>query len=466
MLLTVTTTHQPATDLGFLLAKNPSRTHSVSLAHGDAHVFYPVATHEQCTAALLLEIDPIGLVRSGRNSANDDGPLWQYVSDRPYVASSFLSVAMARVFSSAMRGDCKHDQTLADEVWPFVAVLPVVPCRGGFALLERLFAPLGYAVDAEAVPLDPAFPAWGESPYYRLQLSATCRLQDLLTHLYVLLPVLDDNKHYWIGEAEAEKLLSRGEGWLAAHPAREEITSRYLRRQRHLVRDTLARLTPDDSEDADAHLEESEQESQLFERPLRLNEQRIATVVETLRNSGAKRILDLGCGPGQLLVALGRDPQFTQLTGMDVSARVLETAETRLERARLSETQRARITLFQGALTYRDARLAGYDAACAIEVIEHLDADRLPMFTRVVFGEARPSVVLITTPNAAYNVRYQTLAAGTFRHRDHRFEWTQAEFAAWAAIVCEQYGYTVRFVPVGEVDPDVGPPTQMGVFSR
>jgi 3' terminal RNA ribose 2'-O-methyltransferase Hen1 len=462
MLLTLTTTHAPATDLGYLLHKNPARVQSFPLSFGQAHVFYPEATPERCTAALLLDVDPVGLVRDRRGPAGEGGRLEQYVNDRPYVASSFLSVAIAQVYGSALSGRCKDRPALADAPLPLRAKLAVLPCRGGEGFLRRLFEPLGYAVAARRHPLDERFPEWGEGPYFTAELSACCRLRELLSHLYVLVPVLDDDKHYWVGEAEVEKLLRHGEGWLAAHPEREQIARRYLKHQSRLTRSALARLV-DVEEDPDATEATHDQEEEAVERRLSLNEQRLTAVAAALRQSGARRVLDLGCGEGKLLRLLLDDPAFAEVVGVDVSVRALEVARQRL--GRLPEQRAERVRLLQGSLTYRDRRLAGYDAAAVVEVIEHLDPPRLSAFERVLFEFARPATVVLTTPNAEYNVKFEGLPAGTFRHRDHRFEWTRAEFRAWAEGAAGRFGYTVRFAPVGPEDEAVGPPTQMGVFT-
>ncbi|MEO5818492.1 MAG: 3' terminal RNA ribose 2'-O-methyltransferase Hen1 [Gemmatimonadaceae bacterium] len=465
MLLTISTTHSPATDLGYLLYKNPARTQSFDLAFGQAHVFYPLASTERCTVALVLDVDPVGLVR-GRRGPESDGPLSQYVNDRPYVASSFLSVAISDVFGSAMTGRSKDRPELAQQVLPFEVRLAVVPCKGGEAFLRRLFEPLGYTVGAESQPLDLTVPEWGASRYFVVTLNGEKRLADLLAHLYVLIPVLDDEKHYWVGDDEVEKLLRHGEGWLATHPEKDVITRRYLKHQRSLVLDAVARLTTEetpDEEDAAPAVRDAEEGT--LERPINLNEQRLATVLGALRGSGATSVVDLGCGEGRLLRMLLDDRQFTRIVGMDVSHRALEIAVDRLMLDRMPAMQRERIALLHGSLMYRDQRLAGFDAAAVVEVIEHLDPPRLAAFERVAFEFARPRTVVVTTPNAEYNVKWETLPAGRFRHRDHRFEWTREQFQHWATSIAERFGYGVRFAPVGPVDPVLGSPTQMGVFT-
>jgi 3' terminal RNA ribose 2'-O-methyltransferase Hen1 len=465
MLLTITTTHQPATDLGYLLHKNPSRLHSFELSFGQAHVFYPEATAERCTAALLLDVDPVGLVRN-RRGPGQGGTLDQYVNDRPYVASSFLSVAISRVLGSALGGRSKDRPELAATPIPLHAKISVLPCRGGEGFLHRLFEPLGYQIVAERHPLDATFPEWGESAYYTVELSGNVRLQDLLTHIYVLVPVLDNEKHYWVGDDEVEKLLRHGGGWLASHPAKEEIAKRYLKYRRELARDALARLVDEETPDPDDIVVNQNSEEEAVERGLNLNEQRLNTVLAVLKSVNAKRVLDLGCGEGKLLRFLLQEKSFNEIVGVDVSHRALQIAQERLRLDRLPTRQRDRIQLMQGSLTYRDKRLAGFDAAAVVEVIEHLDQPRLAAFERVLFEFAKPETVVLTTPNVEYNVKFETLPAGSFRHKDHRFEWTRAQFHEWAQPIAQKYGYAVRFLPIGQEDQTVGAPTQMAVFER
>jgi 3' terminal RNA ribose 2'-O-methyltransferase Hen1 len=464
MLLTITTTHQPATDLGHLLRKHPDKTHVFEQSFGRAHLFYPEAKERSCTAALLLEIDPVGLVRNRRGPSGEGRSLEHYVNDRPYVASSFLSVALADVFSSAMSGKAKDRAELVDVAIPLSAVVSSVPCHGGDILLKRLFEPLGYTVTAEPRLLDEKFPEWGQSRYFRLTLEAKISLRQLLTHLYVILPVLDNDKHYWVGDDEVEKLLRRGEGWLPQHPERDLITRRYLKHRRDLANDALARLAEDDPDPDETEHARAEEEAEV-EAKISLNEQRLGTVLATIKQSGAKRVLDLGCGEGRLLRLLLKEKQFEEIVGMDVSYRCLEIAQDRLNLERLPTMQRNRIKLLHGSLIYRDKRLAGYDAATVVEVIEHLDPPRLAAFERVLFEFARPAHIVMTTPNAEYNVKWETLPAGQFRHKDHRFEWTRAQFQDWANRVAHAHRYSVRFAPVGPEDHVMGSPTQMAVFT-
>ncbi|MEE1835799.1 3' terminal RNA ribose 2'-O-methyltransferase Hen1 [Streptomyces sp. SP17KL33] len=479
MFLTISTTgtpERPATDLGFLLHKHPEKSQAFSTSYGKAHVLYPEADVERCTAALLLEVDAVALVRRGKGKGRGGAPdaaLAQYVNDRPYAASSLLAVALNDVFSSAVRGQCKARPDLPAQVRPLRVEIPALPARGGPDLVVKLFAPLGWTVTAEAVPLDTQFPEWGASRYVRLVLeSESLTLAEALRHLYVLLPVLDDAKHYWVSSDEVDKLLRAGEGWLPAHPEHKLITSRYLSRRWSLTRQAMERLElvrlaeADDSEveDIDNAVEEPA-DDETEEKPTPLVVQRRDAIIAALKDSGAARVLDLGCGQGQLVQALLKDVRFTEIVGTDVSMRALTIASRRLKLDRMGERQASRVRLFQSSLAYTDKRLKGYDAAVLSEVVEHLDLPRLPALEYAVFGSARPRTVLVTTPNVEYNVRWESLPAGHARHGDHRFEWTREEFRTWATTVAQRHGYDVEFVPIGPDDPEVGPPTQMGVFT-
>jgi len=484
----------PATDLGYLLHKNPARAQAFDVASGVAHVFYPEATSSRCTAALLLEVDPVGLVRGRRGPEGGEGfSLGQYVNDRPYAASSLLAVAMSRVYRTAMTGRCEARPDLAASRIPLEIRIPVLPCRGGRDLARRLFEPLGWQVAATRIALDDEFPAWGDSRYLDIRLTGALRLADALNHLYVLLPVLDDSKHYWVSTDEVDKLVRAGEGWLARHPDKALITRRYVAHRSNLYRSALARLAdvddaepeafdnavPDPDQDPDGQsglivaAEQATPADPAYERaaraddaPVPLAEQRCGAVLAVLRANNAHRVADVGCGEGALTAALLADDAFTEVIAADVSSRALEIAERRLRLDRMPPRRRERLKVLQSSLTYRDQRLAGLDALVLMEVIEHIDQPRLAALERTVFADARPGHVVVTTPNSEYNIRFETLPPGSMRHRDHRFEWTRPEFAAWAQRVAADRGYEVRFLPVGQVDPEVGPPTQLAVFTR
>jgi len=462
MLVSITSTTPDATDLGFLLHKHPDRVRTVSVSNGRAHVFYPEATPERCTATLLVEIDPIKLSRRKRGERGAT-TLEPYVNDRPYVASSMLCTAIGKLYRSALAGNCDNKPELVDRELDLTIELPVVPSRGGSDVANRLFEPLGWQVTTQALPLDVHHARWGNSDYVALELAGTHTVKDALAHLLVLLPVLDARKHYWIDEQEIDKLLRRGGDWLPDHPERDFITRRYLRFGT-LARQALTQLS--DGVDTDRADEREAKGEAQYERPLSLNDQRLDAVTTAVRQHGGGAVVDLGCGEGRLLQRLIDEPTITRVLGIDVSIGALNRAKKRLRLDDLSERRREQITLAQGALTYTDERLRGFDVATVVEVIEHLDAERLDVFGRVVFGDAAPGTVVVTTPNREYNVHFESLPPGEFRHGDHRFEWTRAQFGEWAESISADFGYTADFFPIGPDDPATGPPTQMAVFRK
>ena len=463
MLLSISCTGPDASDLGFLLHKHPDRVRSVDVGNGRAHVFYPEATNDRTTATLMVEVDPVRLSRRTRGNQST-ATLEPYVNDRPYTASSMLSVAIGKLYGTALSGSCETRPELVDQALNLEIASPVVGAPQGGELIRRLFEPLGWTVSCEVLPLDSSFTGWGESKYASLTLRGTQTVKDALAHLYVLLPVLDGKKHYWIGDDEVDKLLRRGGEWLTAHPERELITRRYLRFA-SLAREALARLA-EGAVDTDERDQGNDANEDALERSLSLNDQRLDSVTKAVTVSGGGSVVDLGCGEGRLLQRLIAEPSVTRVLGVDVSLRALDRAEARLRLDDMSERRREQITLAQSALTYTDQRLRGRDVATLIEVIEHLDAERLDVFARVVFGDAAPQTVIVTTPNREYNVHFERLPEGQFRHGDHRFEWTRAEFTEWAEHICTAYGYSASFEPIGPDDTDTGPPTQMAIFSR
>ena len=546
MLLTITAAGEHAHALSFLLHKHPDTLQQAELSVGTAYIFYPEYGNEKVTAALLLDIDPIGMVRNAKNFAGKDFLLGQYVNDRPYVASSFMSSAISKAFSSAMNGRCKEHPEYIELPLTLTAKISVLPApRGGELLIKRLFEPLGYTVEAERHLLDTQFSEWGYGKYFTLTLKNTLPLKELLSHLYVLIPVLDNEKHYFITQNEVEKLLQKGKGWLEQHPEREIIVSRYLINLKSLVRSAFEVLQaaedgiiPSTDNEADADDETAQDEltkmddtdaaeighhnstaadtlkpekavktgavletgstgnnatgevkigskpkigsevktagdglndtvhTQLQKaKKERLHDIRLKLVVEKLKQSGAASVIDLGCGDGKLLRLLVKEKQFTRIAGTDVSYSELEKCQDRLHWEEMSAKQRERLSLFQSSLTYRDKRFSGFDAAAVVEVIEHLDLNRLPALEKSLFICAKPQTIVLTTPNREYNVRYENLSAGKVRHSDHRFEWTRSEFAAWAERVAREKNYTVVFFPVGEEEENIGAPSQMAVFT-
>ncbi|MDO5092523.1 MAG: 3' terminal RNA ribose 2'-O-methyltransferase Hen1 [Propionibacteriaceae bacterium] len=413
-----------ATGLGYLMAKHPDRVQSFALSYGTAWVYYPQATPERTTFALQVEVDPVGLVRNKRFRAGGF-TLAAYVNDRPYAASSMLAVAIKRVLGTALKGTCQARPDLVDVIWDLEINLGALPaCQG----LAELFEPLGWHTDGAV-------------------LRGRQRIADALAQLYVLLPVLDGSKHYWVDEDEVTKLVTHGGDWLPSHPLREEITNRYLAGQRSLVAQANQSLDEEPAPPAASPA-----------TPLAaLRREAIAAV---LADAGARTVVDVGCGEGRLISHLLTEPRIEHVLGLDVSASELAKAERHLHLDTMPDRQRARVTLAQSSLTYIDPRLADADAVVAAEVIEHLDPPRLGDLERTVFA-LRPRHVILTTPNAEYNAVYGLVGS---RHPDHRFEWTRDEFRDWAEGLAQRCGYRVAFRGVGGEDPTHGTPTQLAWF--
>ena len=444
-----------ARDLGFLLRKHPDHLHKRDTASGEISIFFTETEADRTTAIIHLYVDPVGLVR-GKNQQSD-GLLTQYVNDRPYAANSFLSVALTRALGQTMSGKSKEKQNLADRNLPYEVRIVPVALAGDAEIVESLFNPLGYEVDIQPLDID--------ANVMDLRIKGTTRLSVLLNHLYVLIPVLDNAKHYWIDKEEIDKLLAKGKGWLAKHPARELITRRALKHRRSLMNMALARLdeivATEEAEDEPTSEPEEE-----FEKPLRLHDLRLDTVAKALKEHGVSSVLDLGCGEGKLMQRLIKERGFQRIVGVDPSVRTLEKAKRRLYLDRAGDAMAERVTLQFGSLTYGDRRWHGFDAATLVEVIEHIEPHRLSALALSVFGDARPGLVIVTTPNREYNNLFEDMKEGQLRHPDHRFEWTREEFARWGDAVASEYGYDVKYSPLGPADETLGGPSQMAVFSK
>ena len=490
MQLDITLTATPedtyiASDLGYLLHKNPTRVFARSLSAGMARVFYSEVSDQCCTAVLHLSVDPIALVR-GKNKQNS-GLLDQYVNDRPFVANSLLSVAINKCYAQSLSGKSKERQALADTRLPLSVRVGPIACGDANALVGKLFEPLGYTWQ---LAVDDASAEHGLSC---LCLTIKATLCDVLNHLYTLIPVMDNAKHWWVDESEIDTLLAKGGQWLSQHPHRELITRRALKHRRDLAEVMLDRLAQLDgsadgvnigqvvNSDAVSSLPTRDAKATtanalsvdtattdsntVTTRPVRLHDQRLDRVADILAQRNVNRVLDIGCGEGKLVRRLLKHPGFTEIIGVDPSLRSLKKAHESFYLDETSEGVSDRLTFQLGSMTYADRRLRGFDAATLVEVIEHIDPARLVALRRNLFGDARPTLVIITTPNADYNAMYESLTAGEYRHDDHRFEWTRAEFAQWCGQVAKDFDYQFEIEPLGPVNEDVGAPSQLVIFS-
>lgn len=454
MLLTINYKGNNTQDIGFLFHKNPNRPQEFKLTYGKAYVFYPEVSNDSTTIALLLDINSLDLAR-GKEEGETKG-LFDYVNDRPFVSSSFMSSAIANVFGTAMSGRSKEKQELINENLNLTVKIHMLPCKGDKEFINKIFEPLGYKVEIEKFLNDEKFPEWGESKYVNVILKNSIPLKDLLKHIYVLIPVFDRQKHYYMANDEVNKLLKHGEGWIKEHPYSEYIIRRYFENKKRYI-NKFKKLFKDE-------VEIQEDEEAIEEKPT-LNKKRLDTVVETIKEYKGERILDLGCGEGRLIKLLLKDNEIEKITGVDVAISVLDKAKLRLKHEDLSEKLKDKLDLFQGSITYYDKRFLNHDIVCLIEVIEHLDLNRLESLEKVVFELTHPKTIIVTTPNFEYNVNYENIGENSLRHGDHRFEWTEKEFINWANLVCNKYGYKVEFKYIGDYDEKGKTPTQMGVFT-
>jgi 3' terminal RNA ribose 2'-O-methyltransferase Hen1 len=414
---------------------------------------------------LLLDIDPIDLVRKPRGGhTRPSFALRDYVNERPYVASSMMSTALRTVFSTALAGTCKDRPDLVKERIPLEVGLPVVADATRGELVHQLFEPMGYTVTTGQLPAVTGLGATATPPFCSIEMQTVACLSEVLAHLYILIPVLDDQKHYWVGDEEVEKLVRHGMGWLEGHPLREQIALRYLRHQRRLARSALAALDRQTSPSITGHGPSPLDRGESLK--MSLSEQRYAAVVAALRGVHARTVLDLGCGEGRLIERLLAVPVAERIVGCDVSARALRRARKRLERRGVALGPGRRVHLIHGSALYQDERFRGFDAIAAVDVLEHLEPERIATFVGSIFGDAKPCGIVLTTPNAEYNALFPKLPRGDHRHIDHRFEWTRDEFAGWATEVGERHGYSVCVRGIGDVHEAYGQPTQMAVFRR
>ncbi len=436
--------------LSFLLHKHPDKVQTFKLNFGEVHVFYPEYSEKKCSFALLLDINPINIIRERKG---EQLSMSDYVNDRPYVCSSFMSTAIAKVLGSALNGKCPDHPEFLKEEFSFKVKLSAVSVKGKAKAVNSLFQPLGYTVGMKGALIDEKFPEWGTSNYFELTLSNTISLQEMLSHLYVLLPVLDNSKHYYMSNDEVNKLLDKGGDWLENHPEKEYIIRRYFKRKTGLTQKVIQSLKEENIE---------QEKTEEKEKVVSLHDIRLNLVTGELKKRNIQSLIDLGCGEGKLLQRVIEQTSINKVTGLDVSFKALKIAQRRLKLDNLTKD----CQLIQGALTYQDDRMKGFDCATLIEVIEHIDEERLKTMARVVFEFAQPNTVIMTTPNGEYNIMYENLHGENFRHTDHRFEWSRYQFETWVKEVADQYNYEVTTQGVGEEDQEVGCPSQMAIFTK
>lgn len=448
MFLSISVPGPDATDLGFVLQKHPESVFRSEVSFGRVTGFYPRADADGCEFALVVEVDHVERVRGVSWDAGSAG----YIDPHPYAASSYLATAIPAALRSALNGKPARgpDEAAAARMAGLAArdwdlAVRVCPVPASERAVAELFGPVGFEVETKA--LRSGHPM--ASPMLDVVLRGKMPVSRALSALYVLLPVTDGKKHYFYTEQEAEKLLSKGEGWLAVHPRREAIVQRYLGRSRQIAAAASERLgnAPKAGEVQPEKVPGPWSGSHAL---------RHEAILRILGERGSRRIVDLGCSEGSLLEMICSMPLVEEAVGVDPSLSDLERAGKRCG-------PKGRV--LQGSAIYVDSRLRGFDTVVMCEMIEHVDPSRVELVERAVFGTMRPDTVILTTPNRSFNEAFG-LPPGSFRHQDHRFEWTSTECSGWARRVAAQFGYSVEVTGVGGDHPEHGSISTLCVFTK
>jgi 3' terminal RNA ribose 2'-O-methyltransferase Hen1 len=469
MMLSIACKNLSEEELGFLLHKNPARVHPLDLSFGKVYVFFdePPEGH-QAQVCLLVDVDPLAMVQ-GRGGLGHQDAL--YVNDRPYVASSLLASAVTKVFGTALSGRCKERPELVDREIEWTFAMPFVARGSMLNALFHLFEPLGYEFDPDLLNYDSSVDYATSARPILTRIAVRTTLSEALSHLVVLIPVLDGENHRWVDDGDLVPFVRRVESWLPDHPYGMYILRRALKYQTSLVKAFTERFPAITGSMARLpQLEANVWDDATVEaagcQPLSLNSQRFSAVEAVVSALSPSSIVDLGCGDGSLVSQLVKQTSIQKLVGMDVNPLVLSRARARLEHLSLTKAQTEKIQFIHGSLAYRDPRVKGFDLALLIEVIEHIDAERLETLEHQVFDYGQYSTVVVTTPNREFNDLYVGMEKGKMRHSDHRFEWTRQEFLNWAKRIGDAFGYNYEISEIGAGNPAVGSPTQMAVFSK
>lgn len=456
MQLAIKATGEGAKMLSFLLSKNPQNLYDRMEKGYRVRLTYTVFSDSEVEALIFVTPDPVELVKN----SPDTYEITQYINDREFVVSSIFCSNTRSALGTALNGRpkeeyldwAKHAFQLTIGFGPVATDLPD-------AAIKNLFEPLGYQTEIERGRADYNFQFKERSSARFINLQSKVTLQNALQHLFVLIPVLDDYRHYFIDEREIEKLERYGEGWLADHPLKELIIKRTLR-FRELI-DQMVLNSHQTELINEAVTPEPNISSQPVVRLNKLRYQRLVKIIEDL--AARESIVDFGAGEGKLSVRLGFIPGVKEILAVEPTEKEQLRALKRFSEASRKDDFIAPTPVW-GSLFYYDEQLCGKDVMILSEVIEHIDESRLPRVMDTILGSYKPQVLLITTPNAEYNPVYQ-MEEG-IRHKDHRFEWSRAEFAEWTYCLARNYAYEVQIDGIGEEAEGYGHPSQLAILTR
>ncbi|MGE6488602.1 3' terminal RNA ribose 2'-O-methyltransferase Hen1 [Paenisporosarcina sp. NPDC076898] len=431
--------------ISYLLSKNPNNLYERNHKGHLVRLFYSKFTETELEVTIFVTPDPIELVKNNSNSYD----ITHYINDREFAVSSIFCSFIRSALGTALNGQPKEEHLM----WvnhPFSFNFEFGPVVSSLSdeKLMNLFEPIGYEVTINRPEIEYSFPIKTKSSARYLSIKGMKTLQEGLRHLFVLIPVIDNYKHYFIDEKEIEKLERYGEGWLDQHPLRDLIYRQALR-----------------FKEIYSLVENSSKDEKKVEpvKKVRLNELRYEKIVNTVSQMKPRSVIDFGSGEGKLSVQLGFVEGITEILAVEPSEAASLKALERFNKVKNKE-KFVIPELLWGSLFYYDERLKDKDVIILCEVIEHIDETRLPKAMDTLLDDYQPPALIITTPNREYNELYDM--EEHLRHNDHRFEWTRAEFRQWCTERNHSNDYELQFDGIGEEHASHGFPTQMCIFKR
>lgn len=453
MQLTIKAIGENSRVISYLLSKNPSNLYDRDEKGSRVRLVYTAFTEEETELLIYVTPDPVELVRNSPNTFD----ITQYINDREFAVSSLFCSYIKSALATALNGKPKDDFIKWVD-YKFDLILGFGPVASDLpdAVIESIFTPIGYEVKIERGITDYSFKLKSRSSARYINLTGRQTLQNAIRHLFILIPVLDNYKHYYMDKSEVDKLERYGTGWLDDHPMRDLIIKRALK-----FKELISEVASPKKEDLLQGDSEPVEESEI---KVRLNEQRYQTIVDIVTKLPQKEtVVDFGSGEGKLSVRLGFIPGVKEVLAVEPSQVSQLRAIRKIDKVRSSEGFVAPTQVW-GSLFYFDTRLCDKDVMILSEVIEHIDEYRLAPIIETVFAQYSPKTLIINTPNYEYNVVFEM--KDNLRHSDHRFEWTREQFSLWCKELGARYNYSVNIGGIGEEDTDHGFPTQIAIFSK
>ncbi|TDL78499.1 3' terminal RNA ribose 2'-O-methyltransferase Hen1 [Peribacillus frigoritolerans] len=445
MQLTIKATGDNVKAISYLLSKNPNNLYERNHKGHLVRLFYSKFEETELEVTIFVTPDPIDLVKNNSNSYD----ITHYINDREFAVSSLFCSFIRSALGTALNGQPKEEYSeWVNYRFSFQFEFGPVVSSLSDKQLKDLFEPIGYEVAISRPDIEYSFEMKDKSSARSICLKGMKTLQNGLRQLFVLIPVIDNYKHYYIDDKEIEKLERYGEGWLEDHPKRD-----YIYRQSLRFKEIFSIVENKKTE---------EKKEEKIEK-VRLNDLRYEKIIDFVNQMKPRSIVDFGSGEGKLSVRLGFADGVKEIMAVEPSQSATLKAIERFDKVKNKEKFVVPETIW-GSLFYYDERLKGKDVMILCEVIEHIDEFRLPKVLDTILHDYQPNALIITTPNREYNEIYDM--EDHFRHNDHRFEWTRAEFRHWCEERNHRKIYDLQFEGIGEEHDRHGFPTQMCVFVR